>query len=258
MGLPKIVLSSNEDPTYFSFVEVVKWAYEKMGFEVHLAILSRNKALDSIKNVRRYEPVGTLPEFSQAKMIRFILASELEGPVYIDDIDLFPLSKKFIMDAVDQRPEGHLLCVGGELYDNNGCYPVSQMTAEGSVWKQFINPNDKTHQELFKEWSSAECMYDRREDMGLKLDWTKDDYFSDERLIRKLTALNPVPKKEIPRGYSDYLDATIDRHTYNKLTKSWDFDRQKLKNHGYVNAHGERPYSDELYKDLIKYINDNY
>lgn len=260
MGLPTVILSCNEDPTYYEFRNIIPQMYERMGFNVRLAILSRQRAEGWYGDTYYFHPVGHLPEFAQAKMIRFILASMMGDTVcYIDDIDLFPLRKDFITSKTDNRPAGHLLCVGGEVYDNNGCYPISQMTAEGHVWKKFINPHDKNHHELFKDWSGP-TMFDRREDMGIKLDWSKDDYFSDERLLRRLLHENPVPKFELPRGYDNYLDATIDRHTHNRHTDVWEFDREKLKAGGYVNAHGARPYNKykHHYEPLIQYVNDNY
>lgn len=270
MGVPdKIILSANEDETYLSFWPIISWAYKKIfpDSEVHLALLTHRDENDpdvlflrQFGSVTLFKPVSDVPEFAQAKMIRFMLASQQGDSVcYVDDIDLFPLSKSFITDKLSQRPKNHLLCVGGEVYDNNGCYPVSQMTAEGSVWKAFINPCNKSYRELMDEWKGS-WKFDRREDVCIKQDWAKDDYFSDERLLRRLIHNNPVLKFELKRGYDNYLDATIDRHTWFKQEQIWEFDREKLKNHGYLNAHGLRPFSKfaSHYHPLIDYINENY
>jgi hypothetical protein len=149
----QVILSSNEDETYLSFWKPVSWAYKMMypDVTVHLAFLTHRSEDDPfVEDLRMYgkvtlfKPVNDVQEFAQAKMIRFILASEQGDDVcYIDDIDLFPLTKPFIDDKLKQRLRGEILCVGGEVYDNNGCYPISQMTAEGWVWKSFINPYDR-------------------------------------------------------------------------------------------------------------------
>ncbi len=258
----QIILSTNEDPTYSTFWPAVSYAYKKMFPEctIHLAFLTDREENDPLVQefrthgkVTLFRPVKDIEEFGQAKMIRFILASEQGDDVcYIDDIDLFPLVKSFITDKTDKRPAGKLLCVGGEVYQNNGCYPVSQITAEGYVFKKFINPNNLSYPDLIHSFV-GNVMFDRREDIKIELDFAKDNYFSDERLIRKLRTINPVPVFEQPRGYSDFLDATLDRY-------AWEVNADKLKNHGYVNAHGIRPYSKnvEEYKPLLEYIDTNY
>lgn len=260
----QIILSANEDKTYIEFWEPVAQAYKKIfpDVKLHLAFLTNRSELDNLVqhfrtfgDVTLFRPVPNVQEFAQAKLIRFILAAQQgEDVCYIDDIDLFPLKKSFITDKTDKRPKDHLLCVGGEVYQNNGCYPVSQMTAEGHVWKQFINPLGLDYETLIANYLSLPVLFDRREDLEIPLDFTKDSYFSDERFLRKLLHLNPVPKCEIERGYQDFMTATLDRYDWKQ------FNQDKLDSHGYENAHGRRPYSKwkDDYVPLIEYINQNY
>lgn len=256
----QIILSCNEDEKYSSFWPPVAFAYKKMfpDVEVHLAFLTNRAEDDEL--VQRFRTFGKvtlfpivegIPEFAQSKLIRFILASQ-QGPdvCYIDDVDLYPLSKDFIVDKTDKRPKDHLLCVGAEVYNHNGCFPISQVTAEGYVWKKFINPNDLDYPELLHSYDRP-IMFDRRENMFLELNWDKDDYFSDERLLRRLIHDNPVPKFELKRGYDDFRTATMDRF-------AWNLDVEKLTNHGYLNAHCCRPFDQEQMTPLIDYIEVNY
>lgn len=258
----QIILSTNERDLYVEFWKPVSWAYKKMfpDVTVHLAFLTNRPEDDElVKEFREYgkvtlfKPDPTYPEFGQAKMIRFILASQQGNDIcYIDDIDLFPLSKLFITNKVNRRPLGHLLCVGGEVYDNKGTYPISQHTAEGWLFKKLINPNDKTYSELLADWSRP-GLYDYRESLTTPLDWDKDSYFSDERLLRRLIKENNIPKFEMRRGYDNFMESTVDRF-------DWKIDKEKLMNHGYLNAHGIRPYElhKEKYEPLFEYINTYY
>jgi len=153
-----------------------------------------------------------------------------------------------------------LLCVGAEVYGYTGTYPISQMTAEGYIWKEFINPNHLTFAEVVRSLKDK-AWFDDRENINIWPEHSaqRDDYyFSDERLIKRLIYENPVPKLEIKRGYENYLEATIDRATYNKDKNEWVYDREKLKNGGYMNAHCVRPFNQELMQPLIDYINQNY
>lgn len=262
--IDQIILSTNEDKTYLEFWEPVAQAYKKIfpGVKLHLAFLTNRSEIDNLVqhfrtfgDVTLFRPVPNLQEFTQAKLIRFILAAQQgEDVCYIDDIDLFPLKKSFITDKTDQRPKDHLLCVGGEVYQNNGCYPVSQMTAEGYVWKKFINPLGLSYHRLIQYYLDLPIEFDHRENLEIPLDFNKDSYFSDERFIRKLLHYNPVRKFEMVRGYDDFMSATLDRYDWKQ------FDQEKLNNHGYENAHGRRPYSkwQSDYVPLIEYVNRNY
>lgn len=261
--IDQIILSTNEDTKYMDFWEPVAWAYRKIfpKVKIHLAFLTNRSEDDEIVQhfrkfgeVTLFRPVPGVHEFAQAKLIRFILASGQGNDVcYIDDIDLYPLKKSFIVNKTDKRPKDHLLCVGGEVYQNNGCYPVSQMTAEGYIWERFINPFRLDYPELIQRYLEMPVMYDRREDFNIPLDLDSDSYFSDERFLRKLLTYSPVPKFEIERGYSDFMTATLDRF-------DWKIDYHKLNEHGYENAHGRRPYSQfkDDYAPLVDYIERNY
>lgn len=259
--IDKIILSCNEDKTYSSFWIPVAQAYKKMfpECEIMLAFLTNRDETDPLieeyrkyGTVKLYRPYSFFPEFGQAKMIRFLLASEQGDSVcYIDDIDLYPLKKSFITDKTNVREKGRMLCVGGEVYDNNGCYPISQMTAEGTVWKRLINPNDLDFHNLLEFWYKGDIAYDNRENIGVINDFASDLYFSDERLIRRLRNLHPIEIQEERRGYVHFMDATLDR-------ADWKVNLDKLNNHGYENAHGTRPYNAEDYKHLVEYIKNNY
>jgi hypothetical protein len=262
--IDQIILSANEDEKYVEFWCPVAWAYKKIftDVKIHLAFLTNRSEDDYlVKEFRRFgqvtlfKPVPHVQEFAQAKLIRFILAAEQGNDVcYIDDIDLFPLKKSFITGKTSLRKKDHLLCVGGEVYNNNGCYPVSQMTAEGYIWKKFINPWNASYEKLIELYLSIPVLFDHREDLNIPLDFDKDSYFSDERFLRKLLRLNPVDIVELPRGYDNFMEATLDRYDWKQ------FDQEKLDNHGYENAHGRRPYGKYKsdYEPLIKYINENY
>jgi hypothetical protein len=149
--------------------------------------------------------------------------------------------------------------VGGEVYGWNGCYPISQMTAEGWIWKKFINPNGLQWHEVLRSFKDK-AFYDHRENIMIETDLKKDLYFSDERLIKRLLAENPVPKLELNRGYENHLEATIDRQTYNEVTDIWEFDVDKLRAGGYVNSHCVRPFKkhEAKFEPLIEYIKENY
>lgn len=268
--ISQIILSCNEDPIYREFWPLTARAYKKLlpNVRVHLAFLTNRTESDPMVvemrqhgDVTLFPILPDIPEFGQAKMIRFILASQQHASevCYIDDIDLIPLNAAFIITADMRRPADVMLCVGAEVYGWEGCCPVSQMTAEAYLWFRLINPRNLLYRDLIHSWTGY--FYDVREKINIDQVQTsegfKDDrYFSDERLIRRLLRENPIPIINIKRGYDNFLDATIDRATVNSSTGMWVWDAEKLFRGEYVNVHGARPVSafKSDYKLIMEYI----
>lgn len=265
MKLHQIIVSASENMDYRGFWPHVSYAYSKMlpGVKIHLAFLTHRDEDDPLVlkfretgSVTLFKPVNFIPEFAQGKLIRFILASQQEPDevCYIDDCDIYPLSRDFITSPVERRPDGMILCCGGELYGGMGTsYPISQMTTESSVWKSFINPKNLPYDQLMFEWMIEPVMFDDRENLLAPLNLDIDSYFSDERFLRKRMNIHGVEhlKFEQRRGYENFMESTCDRF-------SWNVDMEKLYAHGYVNAHCCRPCYPEHMEILKAYIDVTY
>lgn len=267
-----VILSANEDPLYIDFWPDVAWAYKRMfpNVEVQLAFLTRREDDDPLVldlaqhgTVWTYAPIPGVPEPNQAKMARHYLASKMGNKVvYINDVDLFPLSADWICEKTSQRPDGKFLLVGAEVYDAHtpeekdaSTAPASMMTGEGWLWKQFINPWDYTFQELMKFLADPERAgkpHSRSEDITNDVYHENCGCFSDEHMIRRMMRMNPVPKHHVDRGYVTNVD-TLDR-------MGWRCDEGKLYRHEYLEAHMCRPRKDhpEKAEQLLKYIEKTY
>lgn len=266
MNVDKIIMSSDENPLYIDFWPIISTVYKKMfNIPVHLAFVTEKEENDPyVLELKKYglvtvvKPVPGFAIANQSKMARHILASEQGNLVcYIDDIDLFPLNKQFIIDKVKDRPKNHMLCVGAEFfaYGNNGVFSISQMTAEGNIFKSLFNPSSLSREQLFKSWVGMHTFNDsrRKEDFSNNTPSWDGDCFSDEYLIRALIKKEKIPTFHKPRDY-DWETQSVDRAFWQR------FDQKRLDNHGYVFAHCLRPYKgNEIYiQPLIDYINKNY
>jgi hypothetical protein len=269
----KIVLSADENPTYIDFWPLVARAYQKMfpQIPVHLALVSSREESDpyiaklrEYGNVTIYKPVQDIPIFNQAKMARHFFASEQGDDVcYLDDIDLFPLSRDFIVNKVAGRPKDHLLCVGAEFfaYGGNGCFSISQMTAEGNVFKRLFNPKDLPFDAFLRQFVKYHARdgyrrNDRKEDISNTNPPSEafGPCFSDEYLIRALLLEKRVKTFHQPRGF-DWETQTVDRAWWGER-----FQQSKLDNHEYIYAHCVRPYkgNEHLIQPLIDYVEKTY
>lgn len=261
VAIDRIILSSNDDPRYIDFWPIVARAYTKMfNIPVMLAYVSNNdESSDTYKELAKHgevvvlKPAPNIPLPNQSKMARHFLASQQGNAVcYIDDIDLFPLSRDFIVNKVADRPKGHMLCVGAEhrAYGKSGVFPISQMTAEGYIFQQLYNPDRGRFDRFIEGLVNIHRKYPNVKQLRpLKEDITNpnppEEYaglaFSDEWFTRFLRDARPVPVVHKERGYDvtgEHVDS-LDRQT-------WKFDQSKLDNHQYLMAHCVRP----LYRDL--------
>lgn len=266
LAIDKIILSSTDDAKYIDFWPLVSRAYAKiLKIPVLLAFVTEKEEHDEYVSYLRqfgevvlFKPVEGIPVANQSKIARHYLASlQKENVCYIDDIDLFPLNKDFIVNKVADRPKWHLLCVGAEFwaYGNNGCFPVSQLTSEGLIFKDLFNPRNLSFSDLIKSFVGIKKFHEHKEDISNSLSSEDGNCFSDEYLIRYLRSVNPVKELHKTRGF-DWETQTIDRAFWKR------FDQNKLDNHQYLFAHCVRPinfeHNREKIQPLIDYVDKNY
>lgn len=262
-----VVLSANEDPLYIDFWPSVSWAYRTMfGVEVHLGFLTNRSEDDPyVATLRKYgpvtlfRPVPEVPEANQAKMVRHVLASQQGSRVaYLNDVDLLPLSRDWVISKTSKRPKGHLLLVGAEVYEAKtpeqkakSTVPASMMTAEGDVFKAYVNPQGLPFQELVRSWVGAK-RFSNQEDVAITVYHENSGCFSDEHMTRYLLSLNPVPVIHVDRGYDVFKD-TLDR-------SNWQLDKGRLDRGEYLESHLCRPCSAHAGKlaTLVDFIKSRY
>lgn len=259
-----ISISANEDPLYIDFWPMVAWA-NKVVFpecEVHLAFLTKRSEGDPyVKELRRHgpvtlwRPVPGIPDCNLVKMVRSLHCATLGDRIgYIQDIDLLPLSREWVIQKVSTRKPGTMINCGAEVYNAHterekwlSSCPASMMTAEGHVWKQMLNPDSLAYEELVTRWARK---YARKpnEDISTKMYHEREQCFSDEKLMRSLRLETQVPITSVERGYNIESD-TLDR-------SCWKLDRDKLMAGGYIESHLPRPLHEHRDKiePLIEFI----
>ncbi len=262
-----VVVSANEDPLYAPFWPLIAWANRAMfGCEVHLAFLTNRSEQDPyVQELRHHGPVTLyrtvdgVPDCNLAKMARYIHCSKQgEKVCYIEDIDLLPLSRDWPISRVVLRPPGSLLLCGAEVYGafspiqkDYSPAPASLTTAEGTVWKKFLNPLDLPYEELVKSWANRKN-HKPFEDIASTVDHQKDTCFSCERFTRTLRLENPVPTKHVERNYDVFKD-TLPR-------SGWHFSQARLDAGEYIESHMPRPLHEHLDKiePLVKFVSEKY
>jgi hypothetical protein len=267
----RVVISCNENPLYIDFWPIISWAYKAIFPEipVELAFLTWREPEDPfLAKLREYGPVTCyrsekmLPEAGQTKMLRYFHAMQQPDVVsYCDDIDLLPLRRDWIISKTQNRPPGHLLLVGSEVYGGHqGKAPASQMTAEGRVFQQLLNPDNLDFVKMCLQWVGRpgphqdinSKVYHEGSDCPTDAETLNYTLFSDEALIEALRVENPVPEHHEIRGFNVNRD-TMDR-------AAWDPNLQLLEQGHYIQSHMVRPYRAHQAKiqPILDYIAKTY
>ncbi len=253
--LDRIIVSADDESYFIEYLPVVAKAWQKYFPEARLTLAfvtdTENSSLvqraKSYADVYFFPKIAGVPVPNQSKLSRHFLASTFDSEVcMIEDLDTIPLQRKFFEDKLCSRKEKTLLCVGHEVYYNtpdNGKFPISTMTAEGSIFKQFLNPKNLSYEELMSHWQNMDIQ-------DLKARITSDkSVFSDESLIRHFIDRWSLPKiTKVPRE-ANIREQWIDRSW-------WSINIQKLRNDEYITCNFLRPpsrYYTEMY-EIFKHV----
>jgi len=254
-GFDRIIVSADEDNLFFEFWPIVTKAWKKFhpDVPVSLAFVSDRsyddpmvKKLETFGEVILFPRIADIPSGNQAKISRFALASYYVDEVcMIEDIDTIPLQREFVDRVVAQRQSGELLCVGYEVYQNTpheGKFPVSNITAEGRVFREIINPSNVSYRAMLEMWKGLK-VFDEKESID-----NPPGRFSDESLLRVLITRWGGRVRTVRRDVDIRRD-WIDRSW-------WSINEQRLNQRQYVTCNFLRPFVENIdhFGPIIRYI----
>ena len=123
-----IILSVNDNSTYFSFLEKATVLYKQLGHKIYIAYVTKKdshpwKHLNADK-VTIYPEVEGYESGIQAKLARSFLASQLEGedPITLLDVDQFVINFKWLESCINNNSldDCDLLAFGANGYKTAG------------------------------------------------------------------------------------------------------------------------------------------
>jgi hypothetical protein len=239
--LDRVIVGADDESYFVEYLPIVAKAWQKYFPEARLTLAfvsDKNPDSSLIGKMRKYADVHVFPKVlgiplaNQAKMSRHVLASTFEDEVcMIEDIDTIPLQREYFEKKIMSRKSKTLLCVGHDVYvgtPHEGKFPISTMTSEGKIFREFLNPLGLEYLALLESWKNIET-----EDNKAKIT-SHATVFSDESLIRKLIdSWDSAKITKTTRGV-DIRREWIDRSW-------WRVDVVKLKSDEYVTCNFLRP-----------------
>ena len=191
-----IIASTNDNPTYYTFLPTVYKMWKKyipdcvfvLGF---VGTKEENDPfVQKLKNFcdefYYYKTLEGVQEGCHAKTIRMYMATLFgENICTLIDIDLYLLNLKWLLDKIEPAfTDNKFVSIGYNIYDNTndeGKFPMCYSTASGNVWKKLININNLSYEDWFKYISNISDNIDNKENITNPF-----NNFSDESLLRYL------------------------------------------------------------------------
>lgn len=248
--LDKVILSVDDNPTYYQNLPFVYAAYKKFfpQAEVVLAFVSGLKDLSKgykfqhhCDKLSYYELIKGVPNCNVGKMARYFEAMRYPNDVcMINDIDLIPLQKDYYITRLNQRKKNELLAVGSNVYKNTknkDKFPIAYMTAEGKVFNEIMNPKCYGWNRFVKQYIGFNPV-DGKEDVSKPF-----KEFSDESLIRALLKKSNIKVRHTDKTFKPGKQSVVRWAKLNTV---------KLMRGRYIEAHHVCPVSKHLKK--IKWI----
>jgi hypothetical protein len=161
MHIDRVILASDENPTYLEFWPLVARAWRRIGILPTLALVGRHDlAIDeSVGEVHHFAPVERVDTGLQAQVIRLLLPALFRTEVsLLSDIDMLPLSARHFRDAVADVDDGALAVFRDRAYPaDSQRYPICYVAARGSTFAEVfgIATRDDVHG-VIAAWAALE------------------------------------------------------------------------------------------------------
>ncbi|MBA42768.1 MAG: hypothetical protein CMF62_02020 [Magnetococcales bacterium] len=249
MKIDSILVSSNVCGHYLDLYPLVfrTW-YDKFNIRCYL-ILIADKIPDNLKHLSDYiilfEPIPNLNDIYVAQVIRILYPALMKGNVLISDVDIFPISKKYFIDSLEDIDENKFITFT-DRYVKQNMYAICYNVANSNIWRDIFKINNKNDIVIkLKEWYNE------------SFDGTKNcnGWFTDQLMLYKYTnkwnkeTNNLIILEDKKLGFN-----RLDKRERNKIVK--EFDKYKSDIGNYTDFHCIKPYSKlKLYiKQLVNEI----
>jgi hypothetical protein len=232
----KVALSCNVNPYYLEFWEPVSRLWrEKIGLEPVLFFVGDDKSLPppghgTVVHVPRVEGV---PEHTQAQWARFFFTQSDPDAVWItSDIDMFPLSKTYFLDAPRPYADDCFVSLNSDMKD---LFPVCYNVASGRVFAEVLEL-ESTFAESVRALAAATSTYAHVVNGQELQNWGADEEYS-SRKIGRFRARHPHRNIQLLRPGGFHNGRRIDR-------VRWGYVEKAVTHDWYIDCHSLRPYAE--------------
>lgn len=140
--LKRVILATNNNPTYIQFWPIVAPLWKQMGLTPTLALIADDDCeIDcSLGDVIRFKPIPGVPESLQAQTVRVLLPALFpEDGCLISDIDMLPISRSYFFEGAEPCPEDSFLIYRDKAYPAyEPKYPMCYFGGKGQLFQEIF------------------------------------------------------------------------------------------------------------------------
>jgi len=224
MDLDYVIVSTNSEPLYYDFWEVIKSVWYKV-IEVKpiLVFISDENSIEYFDDhiIVKIKSIPNIDTGFQAQVSRMWVTQFFKDKICLtSDIDMLPINKKYFKDSIKDITGDKLVIYSSDAYKNQKRYPICYNAAKGQVFEEVLKLN------TFKDFEDY-CVYLLSRNEG----WDTDELYFGE-CVDSFHKDNLIVK--LNRGWNmGFANNRIDRGR-------WGYNKDEILS--YVDSHMLRPY----------------
>jgi hypothetical protein len=231
MKIDYVIVSSDDNPTYYEFWDVVKKLWVNLvGIKpILVRIGNEDKITDYgdciVHEIKKIDGIDTGFQSQISRM--YVTKFYSEYVCLTSDIDMLPLSKTYFTKDIKDYDNNSILIFSSDAYNSEKRYPICYNASKGKFFNEILDLNVDFKEyclrllKMNKGWDTDELYF------GMKI----SEYKNQEQIIKLKRQWNyGIANKRIDRSY-------------------WGYDINLLKNNFYIDCHSLRPYSN--YRNII-------
>ena len=219
MKIDYVILSSDDNPLYKDFYDVVSKQWNKLGFKTYYINITNIDEIVKTKFgvIHKIKSLDFVSTGFQSQVVRLFASNFINGNMLTSDIDMLPLNGDYFNQFLNEISKNNILLYSGQPYSDVPYYPMCYALGHSDTFKKYLNIGDISFEEYCKMLLS---------DYGEK--WNTDENFMYDRLQNFKE--NLIIKKR------NMITTRIDR-------SKWEYNDEMLKLGHYIDSHLLRPYS---------------
>lgn len=224
LKIDRVILSTNNSHDYIQFWPLIAKVWkEKMGIQPTLALIGDDDVQvdTSLGDVVRFKPIPGVPTWFYAQIVRLLFPAYYPNDIcMISDIDMLPLNRNYFEQSMEFITDPAALVIFRDKSAPDR-YPMCYIVGRGATFQELFNlENLDQIPNRVAEW------------FKLGLDWYTDETV----LYRAITNWSKYHTHVAKLGYGD------EQETDRICRSKWQYDLDRLRSGGYVDAHLPRPY----------------
>lgn len=229
MKIDYVILSSDDNPLYKDFYDVVSKQWNKLGFKTYYINITN---IDEIVKtefgvIHKIKSLDFVSTGFQSQVVRLFASNFIDGNILTSDIDMLPLNRDYFNQYLNELSKDNIILYSGQPYGNVPYYPMCYALGHSSTFKKYLDIDKMSFEDYCKN-----LLKDYGEN------WNTDENFMYDRLqLFKENIILKIREK----------GTRIDR-------SRWVYDINKLKSGHYIDSHLLRPYSQHKH-EIDKILN---